>query len=221
MTRPEHLPDVALDSLLRYYEPLSTLRRDFRGTATLHTPGSPLLGANASYLLPGTDDGVLPLLRAWHQAHDAPPLVASQGLLPGRLPELTLRVGPYRPVPDPGIIVVEQTSRLHMARFAAVLAEAHGLAEWAAALGRGLAASLERLPDATLLLAYAGGEAIGALLWQPGGAHLWATLDPAADAPLLNGAAELSGGEVWTSLPDHSPLDAPGHTEVCFTLLDG
>ena len=141
--------------------------------------------------------------------------------MPGRLPELTLRVGPYRPLPDPGIIVVEQTSRLHMARFAAVLAEAHGLAEWAAALGRGLAASLERLPDATLLLAYAGGEAIGALLWQPGGAHLWATLDPAADAPLLNGAAELSGGEVWTSLPDHSPLDAPGHTEVCFTLLDG
>ena len=123
-------------------------------------------------------------------------------------------------MPDPGIIVVEQTSRLHMARFAAVLAEAHGLPEWAAPLGTGLAASLERLPDAALLLAYAGGEAIGALLWQPTGAHLWGSLDPATDAPLLNAAAELSGDLVWTSLPDSSPLTVQDEVEVCFTLLD-
>ncbi len=219
------MPPSALESLLAYYEPLSALRRDFRGTATLHTPGSPLLGANASYLLEGASPDVLPLLRAWHLAHDSPPLIASLGEMPGHPPEQTLRVGPCVPGPDSGIIVAEQTSRLHMARFAAVLAEAHGLPEWAAPLGTGLATSLERLPDATLLLAYAGDEAIGALLWQPSGAHLWGSLDPAADAPLLNAAAGLSGGPVWTSLPDSSPLSVQNMTgqdasEVCFTLLD-
>ena len=108
--------------------------------------------------------------------------------------------------------MVEQVSRLHMARFAAVLAEAAELPEWAAPLGRGLAAALERLPAATLLLAYAGREEIGALLHLPGAAHLWATLDPAADAPLLNAALALSGGELWTSLPDSSPLTAAGRS---------
>lgn len=213
------MPISALESLLAYHEPLSALRRDFRGTATLHTPGSPLLGANASYLLQGASPDVLPLLRVWHLAHDSPPLIASLGEMPGQLPEQTFRVGPYLPVPDPGIIVVEQTSRLHMARFAAVLAEAHGLPEWATPLGTGLAASLERLPDAALLLAYAGGEAIGALLWQAAGAHLWGSLDPAADAPLLNAATGLSGGPIWTSLPDSSPLSVQDASEVCFTLL--
>ena len=209
----------ALESLLAYYEPLSTLRRDFRGAATLHTPGSPLLGANASYLLTGASLDMLPLLRVWHEAHDSPPLLASLGEVPGHPPEQTWRVGPYVAVPDPGIVMVEQTSRLHMARFAAVLAEAHGLPEWAAPLGRGLAASLERMPDAALLLAYAGGETIGGLLWQPAGAHLWGSLDPAADAPLLNAATGLSGGPVWTSLPDSSPLTVQDAAEVCFTLL--
>ena len=209
----------ALESLLAYYEPLSALRRDFRGAATLHTPGSPLLGANASYLLPGASPDVLPLLKVWHQAHDAPPLVASLEELPGNRPEQTLRVGEYQPVPDPGIVVVEQLSRLHMARFAAVLTEAYSVPEWAAPLGRGLAASLERLPAAVLLLAYAGGEELGALLWQPAGAHLWGSLDPAADAPLLNAAAALAPGPLWTSLPDTSPLSVNGAAEVCFTLL--
>lgn len=210
----------ALDSLLAYYEPLSTLRRDFRGTATLHTPGSPLLGANASYLLGKPNPDVLPLLNVWHEAHGSPPLVASVGELPGRAPAETLRVGVYRPSPEPGIIVVEQISRLHMARFAAVLAEAHGLADWAAPLARTLAASLERTPDAALLLAYAGGEEIGALLYCAGAAHLWGTLDPAVDAPLLNAAAGLSKGVLWTSLPDASPLSVESGAEVNFTLLD-
>lgn len=213
------MPMTALEFLLAYYEPLSALRRDFRGTATLHTPGSPLLGANASYLLTGASPDVLPLLRVWHLAHDSPPLLASLGEVPGQMPEQTLRVGYYSPVPDPGIVVAEQTSRLHMARFVGVLAEAHGLPEWAAPLGTRLAASLERLPDAALLLAYAGGEAVGALLWQAAGAHLWGSLDPAADAPLLNAAARLSGGPVWTSLPDSSPLSVQNASEVCFTLL--
>ncbi|WP_407570812.1 hypothetical protein [Deinococcus altitudinis] len=215
-TRPE---SPALESLLAYFGPLSTLRRDFRGAVTLHTPGSPVLGANASYLLQGNSPDVLPLLKVWHQAHDAPPLIASVGELPGIRPEQTLRVGEYWPVSGPGIVVVEQLSRLHMARFAAVLAEAHGVPEWASPLATGLAASLERMPAAVLFLAYAGGEEIGALLWHQGGAHLWGSLDPAADAPLLNAAAELSADPLWTSLPDSSPLSMQGATEVCFTLL--
>lgn len=210
----------ALESLLAYYEPLSTLRRDFRGAATLHTPGSPILGANASYLLEGASLDVLPLLKVWHLAHEAPPLVASLGELPGSRPEQTLRVGEYQPVSEPGIVVVEQLSRLHMARFAAVLAEAYGVPEWALPLGKGLAASLERMPAAVLLLAYAGGEEIGALLWHQGGAHLWGSLDPAADAPLLNAAAELAAEPLWTSLPDSSPLSVNDAAEVCFTLLN-
>lgn len=214
--RPE---GPALESLLAYFEPLSTLRRDFRGAATLHTPGSPLLGANASYLLKGANPDVLPLLKVWHLAHDAPPLVASLGEIPGVRPEQTLRVGVYQPVSEPGIIVVEQLSRLHMASFAAVLAEAHGVPEWAGPLGTGLAASLERLPAAALLLAYAGGEEVGALLWHQGRAHLWGALDSAADAPLLNAATELAAGPLWTSLPDSSPLSVNDAVEVCFTLL--
>lgn len=223
MTRDATRDAQALTSLLAYYEPLSALRRDFRGTATLHTPGSPVLGANASYLLPGSSRDVLPLLKVWHQAHEAPPLIASLGELPGTPPVQTLRVGVYHPSPEPGIVVVEQLSRLHMARFAAVLAEAHGAAEWALPLGRTLAASLERLPGALLLMAYAGGEEIGALLWQEidgeDAAHLWGSLDPAADTPLMNAAAQLSGGSVWTSLPDDSPLNVVNTAEVCFTLL--
>ena len=220
MSVSAHPPPTALESLLAYYEPLSTLRRDFRGAATLHTPGSPVLGANASYLLAGTSPDVLPLLKVWHQAHDAPPLVASLGELPGHRPEQTLRVGEYQPVPESGIVVVEQLSRLHMARFAAVLAEAHGVPEWALPLGKVLAASLERMPAAVLLLAYAGGEELGALLWHQGGAHLWGSLDPAADAPLLNAAAELNTGPLWTSLLDSSPLSVNDAAEVCFTLLN-
>ncbi|GGJ61216.1 hypothetical protein [Deinococcus aquiradiocola] len=219
------VPGSPLESLLSYYEPLCTLRRDFRGAATLHTPGSPLLGANASYLLPGTPQEVTPLLRVWHEAHGAPPLVVVEGAawggaVPGE-PVESWRVGVYRPQPEPGVIVVEQTSRLHLSRFAGVLAESHDLPEWAAPLARSLAGPLERLPDAVLLLAYAGGEAIGALLWQAGAAHLWGTLDPAADAPLLNAAAWLADGHVVTSLPDDSPLTLEGTREVTFALLSG
>lgn len=51
--------------------------------------------------------------------------------------------------------------------------------------------------------------------------HLWGTLDPAADAPLLNAAADLSGGNVRVSLPDTSPLSVPEAEVLTFTLLDG
>ncbi|ULH15931.1 hypothetical protein MF271_04685 [Deinococcus sp. KNUC1210] len=208
-----------LESLVAYYEPLSALTRDLHGSMTLQTRATPLLGANASYLLPGAHPDVVPLLRVWHESQGSHPLFASLHPIPGAEHVQTLRVGTYSPVPESGVIVVEQLSRLHMARFAALLSEAHELADWAAPLGKSLASSLERLPSATLLMAYAGSEEIGALLHLPGAAHLWATLDPAADAPLLNRAAELSGGEVWTSLPDSSPLTVQNGAEVIFSLL--
>ncbi|WP_425147488.1 hypothetical protein [Deinococcus sp.] len=210
-----------LDSLLTYFEPLSTLRRDFRGTATLHTPGSPLLGANASYLPEGSSPDLFALLRVWHQAHDSPPLVVSASPLPGLPAVESLRVGPYLSAYQPGMIVAEQVSRLHLDRFAAVLCESCGLPEWAAPLSRTLASSLEHALAATLLLAYAGDQEIGALLLLGNAAHLWGTLDPAADAPLLNAAAALVDGDLWTSLPDTSPLSVSGGAEVHYSLLVG
>lgn len=209
-----------LSSLLGYFEPLSTSRRDFRGTATLHTPGSPILGANATYLLPGLDLDMLPMVRAWHLSQEAPPLVVGVGPIPDAEEVAAVRVGTYRPQPEPGVVVVEQVSRLQVARFAAVLAEAHGLLEWAGPLAGQLARRLEPRPEAVLLLAYAGGEAVGALLMLGGAAHLWGTLDPAIDAPLLNMAAELSGGRVVTSLTDASPLDVEGGQVLRYALLD-
>lgn len=218
------LPPV-LAELVAYFEPFSTVRRDVsdqhgRGTVTLHTPGINVLALNASYLPENAED-VLPLVRAWHLGQDAPPLVASVNAVAGE-DVGGLRVGTFAPVPDPGVIVVEQVSRLHLAAWAGVLAEAYGAAEWAPALARHFAGPLEGDPGSVLLMAYAGGEAIGALLWRDlegGAAHLWGTLDPAADAPLLNAAARLSGGTVRVSLPDTSPLHVEDAKIVGFTLL--
>ncbi|UQN05109.1 hypothetical protein [Deinococcus sp. QL22] len=219
------LPPV-LAELVAYFEPFCTVRRDFRGAVTLHTPGINVLALNTSYLPEDAGD-VLPLVRAWHLGQDAPPLVTSVSAVAGE-DVGGLRVGTFAPVPDPGVIVVEQVSRLHLPTWAGVLAESYGAAEWAEALARHFAGPLEGDPTSVLLMAYAGGEAIGSLLWRElngqGAAHLWGTLDPAADAPLLNAAAQLSGdtgsgGEVRVSLPDTSPLHLPDAKIVAFTLL--
>ncbi|BDP41043.1 hypothetical protein DAETH_10120 [Deinococcus aetherius] len=219
----------ALAELVAYFEPLSTVRRDFRGAVTLHTPGVNVLALNATYL-PDADQGRLPLVRAWHHAQDMPALVASAGESAGGEEVAALRVGEYHPTGteftgDVGVIRVEQVGRLHLPVWAATLAEAYGTPEWASALSRHLAAWLEGERDVTLLLAYAGSEEVGALLWRamPGGggtAHLWGTLDPAADAPLLDTAHALGGG-LWASLPDHSPLGVQDETVITFSLLDG
>lgn len=211
-----------LTELVTYFEPLSTLRRDFRGAVTLHTPGVNVLALNATYL-PDADPDRLPLVAAWHHAQEMPALVAATVPLPG-LEVGTLRVGPYHPVPGFGAIVAEQVSRLALPTWAAVLAEAHGTPEWAAPLARHLAARLEADPAWTLLIAYAGGEAVGALLWRGaagggGAAHLWGTLDPAVDAPLLN-AAHALGANLRVSLPDTSPLTVADEGAVSFYLLD-
>lgn len=212
----------ALAELLAYFEPLSTIRRDFRGTATLHTPGVNVLALNATYV-PDLDPGRLALVRAWHHAQDMPALIASEGKAGPGEEVAAVRVGTYHPAPDPGVLRVEQVGRLLLPGWAAVLAEAHGTPEWAGPLARYLAARLEGDRDVSLLLAYAGSEEVGALLWRAGeaggSAHLWGTLDPAADAPLLN-AAHALGGHLSASLPDSSPLEVADEAVVTYRLLD-
>lgn len=216
---PAPLPPV-LDELVAYFGPLSLLRRDFRGAVTLHTPGVNVLALNATFL-PDADPDRLPLIAAWHHAQEMPALVATLTPLPGQ--EVgAVRVGTYHPQPASGSIVVEQVSRLSLPLWGAVLAEAHGTPDWAPALARQFAARLEGDPAATLLLAYAGGEAVGALLWRAqgegGSAHLWGTLDPDVDAPLLNAAHALSE-KLRVSLPDTSPVVIKAAEEVRFWLL--
>lgn len=214
------LPPV-LSELVAYFEPLSTLRRDFRGGVTLHTPGVNVLALNATFL-PDADPDRLPLVAAWHHAQEMPALVAATVPLPGE--EVgSVRVGSYHPSPDTGVIVVEQVSRLALPTWAAVLAEAHGTPEWAGVLARHLAPRLEGDRDAALLTAYAGGEAVGALLWRAapeggGGAHLWGTLDPGADVSLLNAAHALGSG-LRASLPDTSPLEVADEVTVTYRRL--
>jgi hypothetical protein len=214
------LPPV-LAELVAYFGPLSLLRRDFRGAVTLRTPGVNVLALNATFL-PDADPDRLPLVAAWHHAQEMPALVAATVPLPGE--EVgAVRVGPYHPQSASGSIIVEQVSRLSLPLWTAVLAEAHGTPDWAPALARQFAARLEGDPAATLLLAYAGGEAVGALLWRAqgegGSAHLWGTLDPGVDAPLLNAAHALSG-KLRVSLPDTSPVVIEAAGEVRFCLLN-
>ncbi len=216
MTR---LPEP-LQRLLDYFRPLSTFSHGWPGGESLLAPGVNLLGTNAAYLPddvdPDVDPATLRAARDWARQHGVPPLRAVLGDA-GEAGHL--RVGTFRAAERPSALHVEQISRLHLPRWAAVLAEAHGQPEWASALARHLAARLEALPGATLLLAYAGSEEVGALLWQACGAHLWGTLDPAVDSALLSAAAELGGGEVWVSVPDTSPLNLSSGQSVSFAHL--
>ncbi|SMB94462.1 hypothetical protein [Deinococcus hopiensis] len=214
------LPPV-LAELVTYFEPLSTLRRDFRGAVTLHTPGVNVFASNATFV-PDADLARLPPAAAWHRARGVPALMAAVVPLPGE-EVASLRVGTYHPTPEPGVIVVEQVSRLGLPVWATLLTGAHGTPEWAGALSRHLAPRLEGDRHFTLLMAYAGGEPVGALLRREskgeGAAHLWGTLDPAADAPLLNTAHAL-GSTLRVSLPSGSPLQVVDEQTVFFTLLE-
>lgn len=211
----------ALAELVAYFGPLSTERRDEGGAVTLHTPSVNILALNATFV-PDADSAALGRVRRWAAEQDASSLVASTLALPTGEEMTAVRVGTFHPVSEPGVVVVEQVSRLSLPVWAAVLAEAHGTPEWAQALARHLAPRLEGDRGAALLMAYAGGEPVGALLWRAsaggGSAHLWGTLDPAADAPLLNAAHALGGG-LRVSLPDSSPLTVADEAVVRFTLL--
>lgn len=209
------LPPV-FQTLLDYYRPLSTFSHGWSGGESLLAPGINLLGANAAYLPEDADEAVLALARDWAQEHDLPPLRLHLGAAGDAG---TLRVGTVRASGLVSALHIEQLSRLHLPRWASVLAEAHGQHEWAVPIARHLAARLERWPQATLLMAYAGHEEVGALLWQPSGAHLWGTLDIAVDAPLLGAAAELSGGDVLVSLPDTSPVSLVDEQQISFGHL--
>ncbi|WP_245745236.1 hypothetical protein [Deinococcus reticulitermitis] len=217
-----------LTEVLEFFRPFASEALNLVGGAALHTPQTNVLALNAAYLPP--DVGELPPnLRAWWRERQAPPLVLAARAWPGE-DVGGLRVGTYIRRPDPGGIAVEQVSRLHLATWAGVLAESYDTPEWGSALARHFAACLEGERTSVLLLAYAGSEVVGALLWRDlgkrgagseGGAHLWGTLDPAADTALLNAAAELSGGRVRVSLPDASPLSVTDEEVLTFTRLEG
>lgn len=215
--------DPALASLLAYFRPLATLNRTWPGASeALLSPGVNLLGANAAYLDAEADWAAA---QVWAREHRWPLLrarldegrhVPAQAEVVGTVKVGTVRVGTLR-----SPLQIEQVSRLTLPIWADVLAEAHAQPEWSPLLARHLAARLETLRDHALLLAYAGAEPVGALLWQPSGAHLWGTLDPAVDYPLLSAAADLSGGALLVSLPDTSPVQVADEVTVRFELEGG
>ena len=215
---------MPFSELLTYFQPLATERHDLGPCAILQTPGTNVLALNAAFF-PAEAAEQLPEVRRWFSTRGRPALLLSDAALPGE-DVGGLRVGSWTAGETAENIIVEQVSRLQFPLWAAVLAESYETLEWAPALARHFAARLEGDRVSTLLLAYAGGDPVGAGLWRagPGGTgalHLWGTLDPAADAPLLNAAADLSGGNVRVSLPDTSPLSVPHEEVLTFTLLDG
>ncbi|WP_104990981.1 hypothetical protein [Deinococcus sp. NW-56] len=214
---------AALTDLLAYYGPLASERAEVAGGVALHTPGVNVLGLNAAFL-PGAAPERLREAATWQRSRGHPPLVAVPGRARGTGEEIaSLRCGVYRADSSPSPFTAEQVSRLHLPRWAAVLAEAHGTPEWGSALARHLARSLEGRRDYALMLAYAGSEAVGALLWQAAGAggraHLWGTLDPAVDGALLNGAATL-GEFLLASVPPTSPISVVEGEEIGFFLMN-
>lgn len=212
---------MPLTDLLTFFRPLAAQRERSGDFDILLTPQTNVLALNCAY---GPEEsgaareGLLGTFAAW----GAPPLVLSPYLWAGE-DVGGLRVGKWAAQPEDTGIRVEQISRLHLTQWAAVLAESYDTPEWAAPLARHFATALEGQRDYVLLLAYAGDEALGAGLWQArsaGGAmHLWGVLEGAVERPLLNTAADLSGGQVRVSLPDHSALRMEDETVLTFTLL--
>lgn len=219
------LPDP-LAELLRYFEPLAAERHDLGSGPVLQTPGVNVLALNAAYVAQAPTEAAEAELHTFFAGHNAPPLVLSPYTWDGQ-DVGGLRVGRWEAGADAAseTVIVEQVSRLQLSLWAAVLAESYEALDWAGLLTRHFAARLEGRRDFALLLAYAGHDPVGAGLWRAegkGGAmHLWGTLDPAADAPLLNAAAQLAGGRVKVSLPDASPLHLPDAEVLTFTLLSG
>lgn len=219
----------SLADLFAYFEPLAAGWEEVAGGVALFAPGTNVLALNAA-LLPDAAPERLREAAAWQRARGRPPLLALEGWA-GAGTVAALRVGFYRaeeaPAPaEPSPFAVEQVSRLHLPQWAAVLAGAYRTPEWAGALARHLAGRLEGRRDYVLLLAYAKGEAVGALLWQAadtgGRAHLWGTLNPAATRPLLDGAAALAPSfPLRVSVPSAISLSLPltEAAEVSFILM--
>lgn len=207
-----------LEGYLAYYSQLASEHRELRGATVLHTPGSPLLGANAAYLHAGGGEEGLARAALWLHARGAAPLFAASSPLTGQAVE-RLRLGVYRPGGEAeATSVVEQVSSLHVARLAAVLAAAWQLPDWAQALALSLGRALEGQGGASWLAAYQEGQMVGALLLLGPAAHLWGVTRGEALGPLLNAAAELAGGEVVTSCPAAQPLALLGTEALHFSL---
>ena len=217
---------MPLPELLAYFQPLASERHDLGFCAAVRTPGVNVLALNSAYASAPPSESDRAELFAFFAGHGAPPLVLSPYTWDGQ-DVGGLRVGAWEAGADvaSGAVAVEQVSRLQISLWAAVLAESYEALDWAGLLTQHFAARLEGRRDFALLLAYAGHDPMGAGLWRAaaeGGAmHLWGTLDPAADAPLLNAAAQLAGGRVKVSLPDASPLHLPDAEVLTFTLLSG
>ncbi|ACO45233.1 hypothetical protein DEDE109153_10090 [Deinococcus deserti] len=235
--------NAALSELLDFFSPLSAVQRQEGGAVTLLTPGTNVLGLNATYLpdlylpdlkaaaLPENDQqaihqpsGILENVSAWHAAHSLPVLLAtSQPVDHARL-AISLHVGTValNGQPESGV-VVEQVSRLHVAGWAHILATARGTPEWGADLAHHLGRVLEGNRDFVLLQAYQDGEPAGALLWRAtavgGATHLWGALTPEAGPALLEAAAHLGGGQVTTSAPTGDAVHLEGTLPVWFSVL--
>lgn len=195
----------ALSSLLAFFTPLASEVFEDAGAVTLLTPETNILALNATYCVGRCP--VAPRSR----------LVVGSEVVPGQ-DVGGLRVGLYQPQARTSSVVVEQVSRLQLAAWAGVLAEAYDTPEWAASLARHLGAKLEGDNTSVLLLAYDRAEAVGALLWRNDMAHLWGTLDGAVDVPLLNTAAELSASTLLVSVPDQSGVAVREAEVLTFTL---
>lgn len=233
--------NTALSELLDFFSPLSALQRQEGGAVTLLTPGTNVLGLNATYLpdlylpdmgLPGNGQqptrqptGLLASVGAWHAAHDLPLLLGTSQPVAGARLVTTLQVGTVNVTGQADSrVVVEQVSRLHLVRWAEVVATAHGTPEWGAALAHHLGRVLEGNRDFVLLEAYQNGEPAGALLWRdtaPGGAtHLWGALTPEAGPALLEAAASLGGGRVTASAPTEAAVHLEGALGIWFSVLN-
>lgn len=203
--RPDH--HAALQSLVEYHLPFCTEHFDDDGVITLLTPQVNVLALNATYGL----------------ARSGPTrtrLVACTSALLGQ-PVSAVRVGLYAPQPADSEVVVEQVSRLQLAQWSEVLAQAYDTPQWATALARHFALKLEADPHSVLLLAYDRNRAVGTLLWRNGAAHLWGTLDHRADVALLNAATFLGGMGLVVSLPEGCAVQLPDAQVVNYTLRDG
>ncbi len=201
MTRSQARESAALEAYLGYYTRLASERRALRGATVLHTPGSPLLGANAAFA-----DGEEGFTRAalWLHARGAPALFASTRPLTGQ-PVQTLTLGRFA-VPAAGAVPpdlrVEQVSSQHLALIAQVLTAAWDLPDWSDALNLSLRRALDGDRAATWLVAYRSDTLVGAALLLGTAVHLWGVTEPDALPTLLGTAATLAGGAVETSAPE-------------------
>lgn len=218
-------PPMPLTELLDYFSPFASDIWQEEGVTRLFTPQVNVLGLNAAYV---SGPEQLALL---HFPAGQPPLVASAfgvtsfAVSGQEVARLQVGLLQAAALTAPAGVVVEQVSRLQLPNWAGVLAAAHGTPDWGGLLARHFAAPLEHDRRSVLLMAYAEGVPMGALLWRGGSvggaAHLWGSQNSSAAQALLRAAAELGGGWVRASVPDASDWPLAQAWTLRFTLLGG